>query len=275
MDPRSVDAASGLAWFKGGIALVQANPVPLLVIALLFVIGTSALSLVPVLGTLAVALLVPVLGGGYMVALHEEHEGRGAQIEHLFRGFQDNDRLVQLIILGIPAVLAGLVFVVLVVAMLGAAVIKVGISGVLGGSGSEATTIGIGALVAMLLGFLVLLLAMALVVFAVPRVMLDRMDAVGAMKESFAASLSNVGAMLVFGLLFVGALIALLVATVAVGWVPILGQIAAFLAWAAFGIGWIAVSNAGVYLAWRDLWPQATAGSSSLLPATPPAPPPG
>lgn len=272
MNPRSVDAGHGLAWFKGGIGLVQANPVPLLVIALLFVIGTSALSLVPVLGTLAVALLVPVLGGGYMVALHEEHEGRGAQIEHLFRGFQDNDRLVQLVILGVPAVLAGLLFVVLLVVMLGAAVVQVGIAGGLGGSGAgDVAGLGVGALVAMLVGLLVVLLAMALVVFAVPRVMLDRVDAVSAMKESFAASFSNVGAMLVFALLFVAALFALLVLTVAVGWIPILGQIAAFFAWLAFGIGWIAVSNAGVYLAWRDLWPADAATPGPLAP--PPLPP--
>ncbi len=96
MQPVRVDAGRGLAWFRGGIDLVLRNPVPLGVIALLFVICTSVVSLVPILGWLATAVLVPVLGGGYMVALHEEHEGRGAQIEHLFRGFQDNDRFVQL-----------------------------------------------------------------------------------------------------------------------------------------------------------------------------------
>jgi len=89
----------------------------------------------------------------------------------------------------------------------------------------------------------------------VPRVMLDRVDAITAMKESLSASLVNVGALLVFGLLFIVALLALLVATVLVGWIPILGQLAAFAAWLAFGVGWIAVSNAGVYLAWRDQWP--------------------
>lgn len=276
MNPRSVDAGHGLAWFKGGIGLVQANPVPLLVIALLFVIGTSALSLVPVLGTLAVALLVPVLGGGYMVALHEEHEGRGAQIEHLFRGFQDNDRLVQLVILGVPAVLAGLLFVLLLVALLGAAVVKVGIAGMLGGSGAgDVAAFGVGALLAGLGGLLAVLLAMALVVFAVPRVMLDRVDALTAMKESFAASLSSVLALLVFALMFLAAFVVLVIATVAVGWIPILGQIAAFLAWVAFGIGWIAVSNAGVYLAWRDLWPADAAAPGPLAPPPlPPAPPP-
>jgi hypothetical protein len=274
MNPRSVDAGRGLAWFNGGIALVHANPVPLLVIALLFVIGTSALSLVPVLGTLAVALLVPVLGGGYMVALHEEHEGRGAQIEHLFRGFQDNDRLVQLLILGVPAVLAGLLFVLLLVLILGAAVVQVGISGVLGGGGDLAA-LGVGALLALLLGLLVMLLAMALVVFAVPRVMLDRVDAVTAMKESFAASLSGVLALLVFTLMFLAALVVLVAATIAVGWIPILGQIAAFFAWIAFAIGWIAVSNAGVYLAWRDFWPPGPGAQPPQPPAVPPLPPPG
>jgi hypothetical protein len=270
MQPVRVDAGRGAAWFRGGIDLVLRNPVPLGVIALLFVVGTSVVSLVPVLGWLATALLVPVLGGGYMFALHEEHEGRGAQIEHLFRGFQDNDRFIQLMLLGLPGIVAVLAFAVLLVLMVGAAALQVGLSAALTGAVADPTALGIGALLTLAIGLTLVLAAVALVVFAVPRVMLDRVDAMTAMKESFAASLANVGALLVFGLLFIAALVALLVATLLVGWIPILGQIAAFLAWLAFGVGWIAVSNAGVYLGWRDQWP----GSVPVVPAAPPGPPP-
>ncbi|MCE3001188.1 MAG: hypothetical protein LW860_00615 [Xanthomonadaceae bacterium] len=255
MQPVRVDAGRGLAWFRGGIDLVLRNPVPLGVIALLFVICTSVVSLVPILGWLATAVLVPVLGGGYMVALHEEHEGRGAQIEHLFRGFQDNDRFVQLMLLGLPGVVAFVLFGVLLVVMVGAAVLQMGLAAALSGAAADPTALGVGLLAAIALGLVLMLAAITLVLFAVPRVMLDRVDAITAMKESLSASLVNVGALLVFGLLFIVALLALLVATVLVGWIPILGQLAAFAAWLAFGVGWIAVSNAGVYLAWRDQWP--------------------
>ena len=269
MQPVRVDAGRGYEWFRGGIALVAHNPVPLGVIALLFVIATSVLSLVPVLGWLATALLVPVLGGGYMVALHEEHEGRGAQIEHLFRGFQDNDRFLQLMLLGVPGVAAVLAFGVLLFMLVGAAALQVGLSAAISGGEGNPAAIGVGVLLSLAMGLLLVLAAIALVVFAVPRVMLDRVDAVTAMKESLAASLANVGALLVFGLMFIAALLALLVATLLVGWIPILGQLAAFLAWLAFGVGWIAVSNAGVYLGWRDQWP----GAVPVGPAPPPAPP--
>jgi hypothetical protein len=270
MQPVRVDAGRGAAWFRGGIDLVLRNPVPLGVIALLFVVGTSVLSLVPVLGWIATALLVPVLGGGYMVALHEEHEGRGAQIEHLFRGFQDNDRFIQLMLLGLPGIAVAIAFFILVVLLVGVAALQVGLSAALTGDAGGAAALGIGALLAMLVGLVLVLAAIALVVFAVPRVMLDRVDAVTAMKESLAASVSNVGALAVFGLLFIAALFALLIATVLVGWIPILGQIAAFAAWLAFGVGWIAVSNAGVYLGWRDQWP----GGVPVPEAAPPGPPP-
>jgi hypothetical protein len=267
MQPIRVNAGRGYEWFRGGIALVLHNPVPLGVIALLFVIATSVLSLLPVLGWLATALLVPVLGGGYMVALHEEHEGRGAQIEHLFRGFQDNDRFLQLMLLGVPGVAAVLAFGVLLFVLVGAAVLQAGLSAALSGAEGNPVAVGVGVLLALAIGFVLVLAAIALVVFAVPRVMLDRVDALTAMKESLAASLANVGALLVFGLMFIAALVALLLATLLVGWIPILGQLAAFLAWLAFGVGWIAVSNAGVYLAWRDQWP-------GTLPVVPPVPPP-
>lgn len=276
MHPVRVEAGRGYAWFRDGIALVLHNPVPLGVIALLFVIATSVLSLVPVLGWVATALLVPVLGGGYMVALHEEHEGRGAQIEHLFRGFQDNDRFLQLMLLGVPALAAGLAFAVVLFMVVGAAVLQVGLTAALSGAEGNPAAIGIGLLFALAVGLLLVLAAVALVVFAVPRVMLDRVDAVTAMKESLAASLANVGAMLVFGLLFIAALLVLLFATALVGWIPILGQLAALLAWLAFGVGWIAVSNAGVYLGWRDQWPGTlpAAPSAPSAPPAPPAPPP-
>lgn len=269
MQPVRVDAGRGLAWFRGGIDLFLRNPVPLGVIALLFVIGTSVVSLVPVFGWLATALLVPVLGGGYMVALHEEHEGRGAQIEHLFRGFQDNDRFFHLMLLGLPGIAAMLLFVVLLVVMVGVAALQVGLAAVLSGAAADPTALGVGLLLAIALGLVLVMASITLVVFAVPRVVLDRVDAFTAMKESLSASLVNVGALLVFGLLFIVALAALLGATDLVGWIPILGQIAAFAAWLAFGVGWIAVSNAGVYLAWRDQWPGGVP-----LPVVPPGPPP-
>ncbi|MFN7553419.1 MAG: BPSS1780 family membrane protein [Pseudomonadota bacterium] len=270
MQPVRVDARRGYEWFRGGIALVGNNPLPLGVIALLFGIATSVLSLLPVLGLLATVLLVPVLGGGYMVALHEEHEGRGAQIEHLFRGFQDQDRFVQLLLLGLPGLAAALASMVLMVVLVGAAALQVGLSVALSGDGSAPMAIGLGLLLALAVGLLLAMAVFALVVFAVPRVMLDRVDAVTAMKDSLAASLANVGALLVFGLLFIAAFVALLVATMLVGWIPFLGQLAALTAWLAFAVGGIAVSNAGVYLGWRDQWP----GTLPAAAVAPPGPPP-
>lgn len=269
MSHRSVEAGRGLEWFKGGIALIQSNPVPLLVISLLFAIGSSVLSVVPFLGTIAVVLLTPVLGGGLMYALHEQHEGRGAQIEHLFRGFQEPGRVVPLILLGIPALAAGVVMAILLGLTFGAAILGLAAGGADSAAGYAG--LGIGALLALVVGLGLALAVAAIVVFAVPRVMLDGLDAGTAMKESLAASLANFGALLVFGLMFVGAAIALMVVSALFGWIPLLGQLLLLVVWFAFLVGWIALSNAGVYLAWRELWPR---DAQAVLPPGPPAPPP-
>jgi uncharacterized membrane protein len=170
-------------------------------------------------------------------------------------------------LLGVPALAAGVVMMILVGLTFGAAILG------LAAGGADSTAgyagLGIGALVAMVVGCGLALVVAAIVVFAVPRVMLDGLDPAAAMKESFAASLSNVGALLVFGLLFVGAAIALLVVSALFGWIPLLGQLLLMVVWFAFLVGWIALSNAGVYLAWRELWPRDAAG------VLPPAPPPG
>jgi uncharacterized membrane protein len=274
MSHQSVEAARGHAWFRGAIDLIAHNPVPLLVIALLFVIGTSVVSLVPVLGTLAVIALTPVLGGGFMYALREEHEGRGAQIEHLFRGFQEPGRLLPLMLLGVPALVAGILVAIALIVFVGAAALQMIASGASSSvDPASFASLGIGVLVALMFGLLLVLAAAAIVVFAVPRVMLDGIEPFTAMKESLAASLSNVGALLLFTLMFVAALLVLLVATALVGWIPLLGQLVALLAWFAFGVGWIAVSNGGVFLAYRDLWP-APAATDIVLPYGPPPPAP-
>ncbi len=274
MSHQSVEASRGHAWFRGAIDLIAHNPVPLLVIALLFVIGTSVVSLVPVLGTLAVIALTPVLGGGFMYALREEHEGRGAQIEHLLRGFQEPGRLLPLMLLGVPALIAGILVAIALIVFVGAAALQMIASGASSSvDPASLASLGIGVLVALMFGLLLVLAAAAIVVFAVPRVMLDGIEPFTAMKESLAASLSNVGALLVFTLMFVAALLVLLVATALVGWIPLLGQLVALLAWFAFGVGWIAVSNGGVFLAYRDLWP-ASAATDIVLPYGPPPPAP-
>jgi len=274
MSHQSVEAARGYAWFRGAIDLIAHNPIPLLVIALLFVIGTSVMSLVPVIGSLALIALTPVLGGGFMYALREEHEGRGAQIEHLFRGFQEPGRLLPLMLLGLPALVAGLLLVIAIFVFVGAAALQM-LAGGMAWTADAASfaSLGAGLLVALLLGLLLVLLAASVVVFAVPRVMLDGIEPFTAMKESFSASLSNFAALIVFTLMFVAALVVLLVATVLVGWIPLLGQLVALLAWFAFGVGWIAVSNGGVFLAYRDMWPASTA-TDIVLPYGPPPPPP-
>src|SRR3982750_193105 len=134
MSFQKVGAGQGVEWLKGGIELVKANPVVFLVNSLIFCIIVGVLSFIPILGSIAVALLAPVFAAGMMYAYREQHEGRTPAIEHLFQGFKEPGRIGPLLILGLPAIVAAVVMLVLTFALLGGAIM----GGAMSGSGTAA-----------------------------------------------------------------------------------------------------------------------------------------
>jgi uncharacterized membrane protein len=264
MSYQKVEAGRGIDWLKRGIDLVKANPVVFIVDALIIGLIVGLLSMIPLLGQIGVALLMPVLVAGLLYSYREQDEGRPAEIGQLFRGFQEQGRIGPLLMLGLPAIAAMVLVFVLAFVFLGGAILGAAASG-----GAESATalagLGGGLVLFMLLMFAVFLAAMMLVVFAIPRVMFDGVEPIAAMKESLSASLANIGAFLVFAVvMFVIYLVSAILLII-----PILG----WLAFCAILLGLVAVSNAAVYLAYRDIFGGSPGTTADLAPPAPPAPP--
>jgi hypothetical protein len=166
-------------------------------------------------------------------------------------------------LLGLPSIAATLVLIVLMFLFLGGAIL----GAVAGGSNAGAAAlggIGVSMLLVILLGIAIFFIAFTLIAFAVPRVMFDGVEPFAAMKESVSASFGNIGALLIFSLLLFG----ICVVGALINIIPILGQ----LAFLALVLVLLAVSWAGLYIAYRDLFGAAEPAVIEAPP--PPAPPP-
>jgi hypothetical protein len=249
---RTVDAGRGIEWIKQIFALIAANPVAFLVMGLI----VGVIAIIPLIGTLAVLVLLPTFYAGIAYAAREQDQGRQADIKHLFQGFNEPGRIGPLVTLCLPQVAAGVLFFILALIFVGGAILG-------GGLGADANpaaifgAMGFGFVILLLVGLVVTIAVYMAVLFAIPKVMFDGEAAFPAMKESFSAALANLVPIIVFGLV-VG--IAFMILAALIGWIPILGMIVLFSLIYAF----IGVSH---YVIWRDVYQPADTG----LPPPPPA----
>jgi uncharacterized membrane protein len=208
----SVAADRGVGWWTDAWALFMRNAPMWVALGLILFVGMMVVGMVPVLGAVAIGLLMPVLAGGWMLAARKVHDGGALEVADLFSGFQ-GERLGPLLVLG---------------ALLLAAMIAIGLVAGLG-AGFAALTVAfvLGAVVTMALWF-----APALVV-------LRKTPPVEALQLSWAASLKNLMAFLVFGLIYI---------------------VASIVASIPFGLGWILllpVSMLAVFVSYRDVFEAA------------------
>ncbi len=237
-EPRRLPAGRGMAWWSEGWQVFMAAPGLWIGLCLLLFVFAVVVAFVPILGTIAQSLLAPVFAGGIALGAHALAKGRPLTIVHLFEGFQGG-RLVPLLIVGLfylaAAFVIWLVFVVLLLGMAGGAGLFSAISSI--GSNGWApilASIGVAALVFVpiaLIGFS--LVAMAYW-YAPALVVLNGEEPIEALKKSFRACWTNLGATLVYGLIFIGLAI--------VASIP-------------FGLGWIVfapVFAGSWYASWRE-----------------------
>jgi len=219
--PRSVEAGQGVQWWRQAWALFTPQAGLWIVFGVVLMIGAVVLSMVPLLGGLAIALLTPVLVGGWMLAARKVAQGGSLALADLFVCFQY--KLNPLLVLG-ALLLALTVVIGLVVGGLGMwAVLGLfmggsqgSVGGVMAGLGSGMlallVALGAGMLVSMVFWF-----APALVVF-------HDIAPIDALKGSLSASLKNILPFFLYSLVyFVAALLASML--LGLGWlvlVPLL-----------------------------------------------------
>lgn len=231
--PRTVEAGRGVNWWTDGVALFMKNPGLWVVLGLVLIVILTLLNFVPVLGGAAVALLAPVFGGSWMLAVRKQEGGGTLELGDLFLGFKDT--LNPLLVLGALSLAASAVLFVLLWVF--------GIGAFMGMGMGAMHRSGLGVLAAAGAGMFAVLLSLALLVpitmafwFAPALVVFDGVAPVEALKSSFAACLRNLLPFLVYGAL---------------------GLVAAIVASIPAGLGWLLLlplTGHSVYLSYRDVY---------------------
>lgn len=235
---QAMPAGRGAAWISEGFGFFKEDALSWLGVTLLFFIISIGVSIVPILGSLAVYFLTPLFFGGLMLGCHARQQGGEFSVNHLFAGF--SQKTPQLLVLG-GLYLAGniIILILVIISIL-----------FLPGGGMEAmeklaasnpevmwemlTLVSLIVLIALAL-YLPLIMAMW---FAPALVMLQDVSAVRAMQLSFMACLLNIVPYLIYG---------------------ILALILTILAAIPFGLGFLVlfpVITASIYAAWREIFSQ-------------------
>ena len=264
MNIRRVDAGQGIAWLTESIQLLLKNPLPFALMG-----GVIAVLLqLPLIGALTMAIAGPALYGGIMFAAREEGAGRSADFAHLLTAFQQPGKAGPMLTLCLPGVAAGLVIMLLGVIFIGGALVAAGVSAAADSDALAGLSVGFGGLLFLLLAIGVGLFAYALVFFATPRVMLEGVEPMAAMKESLQACAANWAPVLLFVLVLAAAGI---LGGLLLGWIPLLGPIVLT------GV-LVPVVSVAILFASRDVFGTDIASGSTGEPADgdgePPAPPP-
>ena len=280
-----VKAGAGAEWLLGGFGLLRKQPVALGLVGLVF----GIVSLLPVLfvsipalsvlAQLVLLVLTPVMFGGLVYAAREVDQGRDASPGQLLQGLREG-KAMALVAQLLPQFLAGLVVIVLLVAMVGPTALQNMMLAVEQSQGSQAAdpamfeSFPFGAFAMWMLAALLVGVFAYTFTFLFPaQVMFDGTRPLEAMKRSFRACIGNLGAFLVFIVLFmlvaVGVMLAAQIVGLVVGIVG--GQaVASIVAQLLMMAVLMPVLMGAVYFAWRQLIggvAQDGAGSGTPPPA--------
>lgn len=217
--PRHLAAGYGASWWSEGWRVFTASPWVWLGLVVILLVIMFLLVLVPFLGGLAQTLLMPVFAGGVMLGCHALARGEPLRISHLFDGF-GSGRFGPLVIIGVVMLAAGIVLGLIVATV---AFASIGITGLTAlATITDPTRIDVSTLMSfglsLMLVALIALVGASLIAmaywFAPALVVLNGEEPVTAMKKSFAACWRNIGAFLIYGLLYI---VFALVATIPLG----------------------------------------------------------
>jgi hypothetical protein len=231
---RSVASGRGIEWWSEGWALFVKAAGMWIVLAVVLVLILVVINFIPLLGQIAVAVLIPVLVGSWMLAARKVEQGGSLELGDLFTTLH-GDKVVPLLILG-ALLLAFGVAIAVVAGLLGAGAMI----GVAAGGADRSIGAALAAISAGLLAFGVMLLigliaSMALW-FAPALVVFRGTKPFDALRISFSTSLKNIVPFLLWALIYI---------------------VASIVASIPFGLGWIVlvpVSMLTVYTSYRDVF---------------------
>lgn len=200
--PTRVAAGHGWRWLTCGVEHLRRAPVPWIgAVAILFTV-TLILVMIPLIGSLASALISPILLGGLMLAAHGQRSGKHMRPASIFDAFAEYG--------GRLATVGALYLVGTVVVTILLGILMATVAGGMMGLDPAQLEQQDPAAVMQLMGPAMLLLFLAVLALTLPLVMaywfapalvvLNGMTAVEAMKASLRGCLKNIPAFLVYGL---------------------------------------------------------------------------
>jgi uncharacterized membrane protein len=227
---RTVDAGRGWDWIVEAFALFRRQPGMWILIVLLAGILFIVISIIPVLGSLANALLFPIFGAGLMLGCKSLDQGGTLEFAHLFAGFKQ--KTSDLVLVGVFNLAGWVLIFIAVAAVIGGGALMGLMRGGMPGAGIS--------IVSMLLAALIIAgLSVPLYMaswFAPALIVLHDLAPVAALKASFSACLRNWIPFLIYSIVL---LVLCVVAAIPLG----LGYLVL-----------IPVLVASVYTAYRDIF---------------------
>jgi hypothetical protein len=197
-------ARRGIDWLRTAATMLSAARVPWLMLLLVYYLVQLLVSVIPVVGPLAMMMLRPVFTVGFLAAAWTQERGGTPSIAHLFRGFRAN--LWALIPIGVVLIVGTAVAVLATAIVDGGALLDLITSNA---RPDESLTVSGRVEAAMLFGIICALPTLLAVWFAPALVVFQDCRAPRALLTSLRAALANLRALAVYGLLlfFYGAVL--------------------------------------------------------------------
>lgn len=199
---RELSPRHGLEWITQGWHIFRREPGMLILLFLAFLVITFVLDMLTFIGQLIALIITPALTGGLLLAIKITSEHQTPRFGHFFAAFKDPIIRNRMLTLGVWTLVAN------VVIMLVGGSFLMGLMNLNGTHNAHLTDMmtagihnGLGVF-ALLIALAVALLYAAALFFATPLVMLGEMKPWPALKLSLSANLHNLGAWLVFGLIY-------------------------------------------------------------------------
>jgi uncharacterized membrane protein len=229
---RGVSAGNGWRWIADAWAFSGQQRWTFIGVFLLLAVIQIGAQFVTIIGPLAVALLSPVLTGGFVLGCEAVRRGESLEVGHLFAGFQRHSG--KLIALGALSLAFGIVAGLIMILIVGTSFLPL-----MAGAEPNPDEV-IGMLVPLLLAVLVIMavsipVSMAML-FAPPLIVLNDLDLGSALKTSFFACLKNILSFLIWSL-----------AVLVLGF---FASLPLFLGWLLLG----PVLMVSLYIAYRDIF---------------------
>ena len=227
---RTVGGGRGWDWIVEGFGLFRKQPGIWILVTVALLVLSILISLIPVLGSLANALLFPIFGAGLMLGCRAQDGGGTLELAHLFAGFKQ--RTGDLVMIGAFNLLGWVIIGFLVFSVIGGGVFMAVIRG--GMPGAHISLMSLLIALLLVLGLSVPLYMAAW--FAPALIVLNELSPVAALKASFNACLKNWIPFLTYGVVLL-----------------VFGILAAIPA----GLGYlvlIPVLIASVYTSYRDIF---------------------